>query len=361
MQGVTTITTKKLFTGTDWLHHCMLVVENGCIVDIATFQGTPAHDILVPAFIDLQIYGAGGKLFSLFPEVSTLELLHQECLKGGTHFFLPTVATNSPSIISACIKAVRLYWEKGGKGCLGLHLEGPWLNPAKKGAHLEEFMYAPSPNQVIELLDEGGDVIKMITLAPECCSSEVIEILKSQKIRISAGHSNASYEQAFQGFETGIQLATHLFNAMNPFQHRSPGMVGAIFNHPMVMASIIPDGYHVDWSAIQVAQKILQNRLFVITDAVTSTERGPYQHSLAADRYEANGVLSGSALTMLRACNNLINHVKLNVEEALRMCSLYPAHAFGIDDRLGKLLPGYQAAYLSVNEDEKGLSLNLPS
>ena len=89
MQGTTTISTKKLFTGTDWLHHCMLVVEEGRVVDIAPFQGTPAHDIVVPAFIDLQIYGAGGKLFSLFPELSTLELLQQDCLKGGTHFFLP--------------------------------------------------------------------------------------------------------------------------------------------------------------------------------------------------------------------------------------------------------------------------------
>jgi N-acetylglucosamine-6-phosphate deacetylase len=359
--STTTVSTRKLFTGTDWLHNCLLVVEDGRIVDITSFQGTPGHDTLVPAFIDLQIYGAGGKLFSLFPEVSTLELLHQECLKGGTHFFLPTVATNSPAVISSCIKVIRAYWEKGGKGCLGLHLEGPWLNPAKKGAHLEEFMYAPTTNQVVELLEEGGDVIKMITLAPECCSPEVIEILKSHAIRISAGHSNASYEQAFQGFELGIQLATHLFNAMTPFQHRSPGMVGAIFNHPSVMASVIPDGYHVDWSAIQVAQKILQDRLFVITDAVTFTEDGPYQHSLAEDRYEANGVLSGSALTMLKACNNLINHVKLKKEEALRVCSLYPARAFGIDDRLGKLLPGYQAAFLSVQEDDKGLSLNLRS
>ena len=360
MQAAATISAKKIFTGSDWLHNCMLVVEEGRVVEIASFQGTPAHDILVPAFIDLQIYGAGGKLFSLFPEVSTLELLHQECLKGGAHFFLPTVATNSPSVISACIKAVRSYWDKGGKGCLGLHLEGPWLNPVKKGAHLEEFMYSPTSIQVIELLKEGGDIIKMITLAPECCSAEIIEILKSHEIRISAGHTNANYAQAYAGFDQGIPLATHLFNAMTPFQHRSPGMVGAIFNHPLVMASIIPDGYHVDWPAIQVAKKIMQDRLFVITDAVTSTDQGPYPHFLANDRYEANGVLSGSALTMLKACNNLIDHVKLTKEEALRMCSLYPARAFGIDDRFGKLLPGYQASYLSVKEDEKGLFLNLP-
>lgn len=361
MQATTSISTRKLFTGTDWLHNCVLVVEKGFIVDIAPFEGSPEHDILVPAFIDLQIYGAGGRLFSLYPEVNSLEILRQDCLKGGTHFFLPTVATNNPSVISSCIKAIRTYWEHGGSGCLGLHLEGPWLNPVKKGAHLEQYMYQPSLEQVKALLEEGGDVIKMITLAPECCSQEIIDLLVSHHIKISAGHSNASYEQAIAGFEQGIQLATHLFNAMTPFQHRSPGMVGAILNHSSVMTSIIPDGYHVDWPAIQVAQKILKDRMFIITDAVTATHEGPYQHSLAEDRYEANGVLSGSALTMLKACNNLIIHAKLAKEEALRLCSLYPARAFGVDNKLGKLAPGYQAAFLSLCEKEKGYTLNLLS
>ena len=358
MHPATTISTRKLFTGSEWLHNCMLVIEEGRILEIAPLEGEPAHDILVPAFIDLQIYGTGGKLFSLYPEVSTLHLLHQECRKSGTHFFLPTVATNSPSVISSSIKAIRSYWNDGGVGCLGLHLEGPWLNPLKKGAHLEEFMYRPTLSKVEELLEEGRDVIKMITLAPECCSPEIIELLKAHSIRIFAGHSNATYEQAYQGFEQGIQLATHLFNAMTAFQHRSPGMVGAILNHSSAMASIIPDGYHVDWPALQVAQKILKDRMFVITDAVTSTDQGPYQHSLVDDRYEANGVLSGSALTMLKACNNLITHAKLPKEEALRLCSLYPARAFGIDDQLGKLLPGYLAAYLSLCEEGVGYTLN---
>jgi N-acetylglucosamine-6-phosphate deacetylase len=124
------------------------------------------------------------------------------------------------------------------------------------------------------------------------------------------------------------------------------------------MASIIPDGYHVDWTALQIAQKLLQDRLFVITDAVTDTDQGPYQHVLATDRYEANGVLSGSALTMLKACNNLIEYAMLTTEEALRLCSLYPARAFGIDNQLGLLLPGYQASYISLNENEKGFTLN---
>jgi N-acetylglucosamine-6-phosphate deacetylase len=358
MSTVTTVSTRKLFTGKEWFHNCSLVIEDGQIIEIAPLKGTPAHSILVPAFIDLQIYGAGGRLFSVYPELSSLELLYQECVKGGTHFFLPTVATNNPSVVSDCINAVKSYWDNGGKGCLGLHLEGPWLNPDKKGAHLAERMYSPTVHQVVALLQEGRGVIKMITLAPECCSKEVIQLLLENDIRISAGHSNASYEQANEGFEQGIQLATHLFNAMPAFQHRSPGLVGAILNHSSVMASIIPDGYHVDWTVIEVAQKIMKDRLFVITDAVTETDQGPYQHVLATDRYEANGVLSGSALTMLKACNNLINYAKLSKEEALRLCSFYPARAFGVDHRLGLLLPGYQAAYISLSENEMGFTLN---
>ena len=353
----TQITTRRLFTGSHFLHDCSLQVENGKIVSIEPFLGTPEHELIAPAFIDLQIYGAGGRLFSLYPEVDSLELLYQSCLSGGTHYFLPTVATNSPEVISQCISAVRSYWAKGGKGCLGLHLEGPWLNPVKRGAHLEKFMHPPAIESVKALLDEGREVIKMITLAPEICSSAVIQLLLDHNIKLSAGHSNATYEEGLSGFDQGIQLATHLFNAMSPLQHRAPGLVGAIFNHNKAMSSIIPDGYHVDWPVIKLAHRIMGGRLFIITDAVTTTDAGPYQHQLVEDRYEAAGVLSGSALSMLKACNNIITHCGIAIEEALRMCSLYPAQAFGLDSQLGKLEPGYQAAYISLKESKTDFSL----
>lgn len=353
-----TITTQKLFTGDHWLHNCMLVIEEGLIKAVESFTGEPEHELIVPAFIDLQIYGAGGRLFSVYPHADSLELLYQSCLKGGTQYFLPTVATNSPEVISSCIKAVRSFWEKGGKGCLGLHLEGPWLNPIRKGAHLAEFMHAPTVSEVESLLEEGKDVIKIITLSPECCSREVIKLLRANDIKISAGHSDATYEQALQGFDQGIQLATHLFNAMSPFQHRAPGLAGAILNHSTVMASIIPDGYHVDWVALKLAQRLMWDRLFVITDAVTDTQEGPYQHYPAGDRYEAGGVLSGSALTMLKACNNLIQHAGLDKAEALRLCSLYPAKAIGMENSLGRLDPGFQASFISVREFPNGFELN---
>jgi N-acetylglucosamine-6-phosphate deacetylase len=231
---------------------------------------------------------------------------------------------------------------------LGIHLEGPWLNPIKRGAHLQEFLHSPTLDEVKQLVAESGDVIKMITLAPECCSTEVIQYLRENKILVSAGHTNATYQEAMSGFDSGITLATHLYNAMSPLQHREPGMVGAVLHHPTVMSSIIPDGYHVDWVALQLAQQLMGSRLFVITDAVTDTNSGPYQHRLAGDKYEADGVLSGSALTMLKACNNLMRFAGIEMDEALRLCSAYPAKAIGMENEIGKLEVGYKANFISL-------------
>ncbi len=190
----------------------------------------------------------------------------------------------------------------------------------------------------------------MITLAPEVCSREVIELIKSYGIIISAGHSGATYEQAMQSFDEGlITTVTHLYNAMSPLQHRAPGLVGAVFNHPTIMSSIIPDGYHVDFAAIKIAKKMMGERLFVITDAVTETNEGFYPHQMAGDKYESNNILSGSALTMKKAVQNLVEFCDIALDEALRMCSLYPAQVLGLDNELGKIEVGYKADFIEWN------------
>jgi N-acetylglucosamine-6-phosphate deacetylase len=148
------------------------------------------------------------------------------------------------------------------------------------------------------------------------------------KVLISAGHSMATFEQSNHAFSNGVSLVTHLFNAMSPLQHRAPGLVGATFSHNSVMASIIPDGYHVDWSVIKLSYQVMGNRLFAITDAVTSCDKGPYQHRLNNDHYVANGVLSGSALTMLRAFNNLIFKAGFSTQDAVALCISNPARVF---------------------------------
>lgn len=327
---------KTIFTGHEWLSDQEVILINNTLTSIGPAQEDyPVVDLLIPSFIDLQVYGAAGHLFSAFPSPHTLELMYQAFSKEGTHFFLPTIATNNSNTIESGIKAVRTYWENGGKGCLGLHLEGPWINPEKRGAHDAQFIKVPTEKDVEDLLLHGSDVIKMITLAPEFCAPEILKMLIDANILLSAGHSMATFEQGMQSFSNGVSLATHLFNAMPPFQHRAPGLVGAIFSHNNAMASIIPDGYHVDWAVIKLSYQLMGDRLFAITDAVTTCNKGPYQHTLQHDHYTANGVLSGSALTMLRAFNNLIFKAGFTVQEAAALCVANPARAFQSHAQLG--------------------------
>jgi N-acetylglucosamine-6-phosphate deacetylase len=264
---------------------------------------------------------------------------------------MPTVATNGIDVFYRCIDAIRSYWEQKGQGVLGLHIEGPWINPVKRGAHIASFIHPPSLDEVKRLLDYGQDVIRMITLAPEVCDDRVIDYIQQRGIIVSAGHSNATYKQATRAFKRGIPVATHLYNAMSPLQHREPGLVGAVLNGSKVCCSIIPDGHHVDFAAITIAKKIMGERLFAITDAVTETNEGDYQHLLVGDKYEAGGILSGSALTMLKAVRNLVHHAGADLAEAIRMCSLYPARVIHEEQNMGSIAPGALANLLVLDRD----------
>jgi N-acetylglucosamine-6-phosphate deacetylase len=319
--------TKALFTGSEWLNDVVVHIENNLVVGIDKkgFDGNNAIPFMIPALIDLQLYGAGGKLLSEFPKKETIEKIYQTCIEGGTGFFQPTIASQSMDVIYASINAIKAYKAAGGKGCIGLHLEGPWIHTNKKGAHDASVIHAPDIEEVHSILAYGADAISMITLAPEICTPEIIHAIQDAGIVISAGHTNATYETAMRFFDEGIPVATHLFNAMSSFQHRAPGVVGALFNHPTAMSSIIVDGYHVDYAAIRVAKKIMGDRLFCITDAVTETSTGLYQHTLVGDKYESAGTLSGSALTQMQSIKNLVEHVGVSLDEAIKMCSVYPA------------------------------------
>jgi N-acetylglucosamine-6-phosphate deacetylase len=348
----------KIFTGNQWCEQATLVVENELVKQIVATHSLPVkpavvYPMIVPALIDLQIYGAGGKLLSMHPNKESLLLLYDYCKAGGANWFQPTVATNSDEVLYACIDAVKAYQLSGGEGCIGLHIEGPWINNIKKGAHITEFIHIPSVTEAKKLLEYGKGVITMITLAPEMCSTEVIELIRSYGVVVSAGHSNATYEEATAAFDAGIPTATHLYNAMSALQHRAPGIVGAIFNHAQVRSSIVPDGYHVDFAAIKIAKKQMGERLFAITDAVTSSVDGTYPHQLKGDKYETNGILSGSALTMLKCAYNLVNQVGIELGEAIRMCSLYPAQVMKLPGISGLLEPGNKADFIVLDNELK--------
>ena len=365
MSGPKIYIADRLFTGENWLTDHAVIVDKGKIDSVAPISSLSSSQsveqfddcIIAPAFIDLQIYGAYGKLLAVYPEADSLLMLNEYCEKGGAAFCLPTIATNTYDVFYKGIDAVRDYWNKEGEGILGLHLEGPWINPVKKGAHIESLIHPPLLKNVQDLLNYGKGVIKMITLAPEVCSKETIDLILSHNIIISAGHSNATYDEAKTGFQNGITVVTHLYNAMSPLNHRKPGLVGAVMDDDKIMAAIIPDGHHVDYAAIRIAKQVMKERLFAITDAVTETTEGYYKHQLAGDKYEAAGILSGSALTMAKALQNLVRHTGIDLAEALRMCSLYPARVIKLEDRLGRISMGYDSGLVVMDKNLEIISL----
>jgi N-acetylglucosamine-6-phosphate deacetylase len=350
---------RELFTGREIQTGKAVLVRAGKITDIVAASAIPAGYrirelsgyMLAPAFVDLQIYGGNGKLFSAEMTTEALEAVYEYCLQGGCAQFMITLATNSIEKFVRGLEVAREYRNGGGKGLLGVHLEGPYINPAKKGAHLEKFIKKPTLEEIKHLLQKGKDIFRMMTLAPEQCDRACIELLLQSGIVVSAGHSNATYDEAVDGFYQGIPAATHLFNAMSPLQGRQPGMVGAIYDNNDVRSSVVCDGVHVDYASIRISKKIMQDRLFFITDAVAEVQYGEYTHLFKEDRYTLpDGTLSGSALTMLQAVRNGVEKAGIPLPEALRMASLYPAAVLGLQDRHGCIQPGANADFVLLDE-----------
>ena len=352
-------TNGTIFTGKEILTGSAILVDDGIITGFVYDTDIPdeyeVKDLggnnIAPAMIDLQIYGGNGYLFSANPSIEAIEATYNYCLQGGASKFLLTAATNTREVFSKAISVVKQYLNAGGRGLPGLHLEGPWINPEKRGAHLLECIHKPTLDEAKKLVDEADGVVKMITLAPEMVDEEIVDHLLANGIAVSAGHTNATYKQAMKGLEK-IGISTHLFNAMSQFQSREPGMVGAIYDHPSVSCSLVADGVHVDFAAIRISKKILGNRIWLITDAVAETATGPYQHVFKGDRYVLpNGTLSGSSLTMMKAVKNCIDHVGIDIEEALRMGSLYPARVLGIDNKTGLIERNYEGSFVVFDNE----------
>jgi N-acetylglucosamine-6-phosphate deacetylase len=355
----TAFITREIFTGQEIQTGKAVLVKEGKVTGIVAISDIPADYrqrdlsayLLAPAFIDLQIYGGNGRLFSAELTTEALDATYEYCLQGGCTQFQITLATNSIEKFIKGLEVAREYRAGGGKGLLGVHLEGPYINPVKKGAHVEKFIKRPTPEEIQLLLQKGKDVFRMMTLAPEHCDPACIDLLQQHGIVVSAGHSNATYEEAIDGFYRGIPAATHLFNAMSPLQSRAPGIVGAIYDNNDVQASIVCDGVHVDFASVRISKKIMGDRLFFITDAVSEVHYGEYVHVDKGDRFTLpDGTLSGSALTMLRAVRNGVEKVGIPLPEALRMASLYPAGLMGLGKKWGSIQPGAQADFVILDE-----------
>src|SRR5690606_15523329 len=269
-------------------------------------------------------------------------------VKSGTTSFMITVATNSMQLVDEVLRIMQDYRHPA---LLGLHLEGPYLNPEKRGAHPESYIRKPEEAEIRSLLARAGESLRMMTIAPERFDDDIIDLLLDHGILLSAGLSNASLEEAMHGFQKGVQAVTHFFNAMSPFHHRNPGLPGATFQSGTARASIIADGIHVDYQTLAISKRLLGDRLFLITDAVVAVDTGTYTHIFRGDRYTLpDGTLSGSALTMMQAVANCVRHAGIPLAEALRMATVYPASLIGAHD-LGRIAEGATANLVVFDDD----------
>jgi N-acetylglucosamine-6-phosphate deacetylase len=362
------LTNAVIYTGSDVLRNHAVIIENGLIAQVCTRdelpEGIEIRDLqganLSPGFIDLQLNGCGGVMLNDDVSAKTMQIMHEANLKSGCTSFLPTLITSSDEDMRTAIDAAREYQAQYKNQSLGLHLEGPYLNVAKKGIHSEDFIRA-SDDLMIDLICDNADLVAKVTLAPEQNKSQHIEKLHQAGVVVAIGHTNATYAQARQGFESGITFATHLFNAMTPMTGREPGVVGAIYDTPEVYAGIIADGFHVDYANIRLAHKIKGEKLVLVTDATAPAgaemdyfifvgKKVYYRDGKCVDE---NGTLGGSALTMIEAVQNSVEHAGIALDEAIRMATLYAAKAIGVDHKLGRIKKGMVANLVSFDQSFK--------
>ncbi|AIW13375.1 N-acetylglucosamine-6-phosphate deacetylase [Vibrio tubiashii] len=360
------LTNCKIYTGSDVLVEHAVIINNNLIESVCPISELPSdiekRDLnganLSPGFIDLQLNGCGGVMLNDEITAETMQIMHEANLKSGCTSFLPTLITSSDEDMRQAVAAARDYHAQYQNQSLGLHLEGPYLNVMKKGIHSVDHI-RPSEDSMIDFMCENTDVIAKVTLAPEHNDPAHIERLKAAGIVVSIGHTNATYAEARKGFDAGISFATHLFNAMTPMVGREPGVVGAIYDTPDVYAGIIADGFHVDYANIRIAHKIKGEKLVLVTDATAPAgadmdyfifvgKKVYYRDGKCVDE---NGTLGGSALTMIEAVQNTVEHVGIALDEALRMATLYPAKAMGLEEQLGRVKKGMVANLTVFDRD----------
>lgn len=354
----------KVYTGHSLLTNQLITIENGKISAIEPsekIQGIRHFQNICAGLIDIHINGGERFHFTDKADEETIDDIYQASLLEGTAYVFPTLITSSLENILKGIEATRNYQlQNPGSGVLGMHLEGPFLNPVKRGAHLTEYVRKPSDTELEVIISHGKDVIKMITIAPEMFTPEQIDMLLDSGIVVSAGHSNATYEEASQAFEQGINLVTHLYNAMSAFGHRQPGLVGATFDTDTVYAPIIVDGVHCDYAAARIAYKAKKDKLFLISDAlfvgekVTEFKWGEFNAFLQDGQYNnSEGNLAGATISLADAVRNTVQQLDIPLQEAIEMATIRPAKAVGMADQIGSIAAGYPAVFTVFDDDLK--------
>ncbi len=350
----------RIFTGEHFLDGHVVLVDGDRVLDVRPTADVPSgyarHDLgggtLAPGFIDAQVNGGGGVLFNETRTAEGVAAIARAHARHGTTGLLPTFITDCGDRRAEAVAAVRAAVATGVPGILGIHLEGPFLAPARKGAH-DPGLIRPMTDTDVEALLGTGLRTVLLTVAAEAVSPSQIRRLSEGGVIVSLGHSDVPYETAAAAADAGARGVTHLFNAMSQLGHRAPGLVGATLNHGGLWAGLIADGHHVHPAALRVALRAKQGpaRLFLVSDAMPPAGSGGDTFTLSGRTVTrrdgrltlADGTLAGSDLTIDRAVRFAVEHLHQPLAEALRMASLYPAQFLRLDAARGRIAPGFAA------------------
>ena len=345
-----------------------VLIEQGRIVDVlpaddARCRAAQPYDLggglLLPGFIDLQVNGGGGVLFNDAPSVESIRAIGAAHRRFGTTGFLPTLISADLDIVAHAIAAVRSAIAAGVPGVLGIHIEGPFLNVARKGVHDPAKLRELDPS-ALGLLSSLRGGRTLVTLAPEMTTPELIEQLVAAGVVVSAGHTNASYAEIRAALAHGLSGFTHLFNAMSQLTGREPGTVGAALDDQRSFCGIIVDGAHTDPVVLRIALRCKPlDRFMLVTDAMPSVGTNQGWFELQGRRisvrghacWDEDGRLAGSNIDMASCVRNAVGMLGVPLPQAVRMASQAPAEFLGIAHEYGRIAPG-QRANLVLTDDE---------
>ena len=351
-----------------------IIVEKGRIREIvnkeelsaATLTGAEVIEgkdkYIVPGYIDIHVHGGGGSdvMDGDYEAINQVAIAHSHF---GTTSFLPTTMTMSKDKIIRSLRSICKAVKKGTAGAeiLGIHMEGPYINPEKKGAQKEDDIKKISIEEFLEFNQASGNLIRLVTIAPEMPGAiGLIKYLYKQGIVASVGHTNATYVQTQAGIQAGLSHVTHTFNAMRELHHREPGVVGAALTSPELTVEVIADGIHIHPIVLKILTKIKESeKVVLITDAMRAAglKEGTYDlggQEVIVTKGQArlkDGTLAGSVLTMDKAVKNMVNKIGIQLPKAIQMASFNPARSIGIDDKKGSLEPGKDADIVILNKN----------
>ncbi|WP_144224582.1 N-acetylglucosamine-6-phosphate deacetylase [Mesorhizobium amorphae] len=364
------LTGARIFDGADWHDDAALIVADGLVEAIAGRSTIPPEadivdlggGILAPGFIDLQVNGGGGVMLNDHPDLASIETICRAHMPFGTTALLPTLITDTPEITAAAIAAGAEAARRKLPGFLGLHLEGPHLSLARKGAHDPKLIRPMNEADQAALIAARAKLpVLQTTVAPESASAAQVEALAKAGIVVSLGHSDTDYATATAYAAAGASMATHLFNAMSQIGNREPGLAGAAIDSGTMFAGLIADGIHVHPATIEIALKSKQGpaRIFLVTDAMATigtnmtefTLNGRTIYRKDGSLRLADGTLAGADLDMISAVRFMHQVVGIDLAEALRMASFYAAEAVGQSHRLGRFAKGTAADIVALSDD----------